>query len=86
MPLQTQTMSKRPIWIDKIDAALERMGQSRYWLANRIGKHPSRLSQWSNGQGEPDMTLALQIARILDVPLEWLADDEATSPPPPARS
>lgn len=42
---------------------------------------PNRVSKWKSGQGEPTARQALRIARVLRVPLEWLADEEAGDEP-----
>jgi transcriptional regulator with XRE-family HTH domain len=42
----------------------------------------NRISKWLDGQGEPTARQALRLARVLDVPMDWLVDDEADVPPP----
>lgn len=42
----------------------------------------NRISKWLDGQGEPTARQALRLARVLSVPLEWLADDAQEVPPP----
>jgi transcriptional regulator with XRE-family HTH domain len=50
-------------------------------LATMIGAHPSRLSEWKNDEGKPSIAQALRMARVLDVSLDYLADDSMDEPP-----
>lgn len=42
----------------------------------------SSMSNWWKGKYRPDLESALRIARALDVPLDYLADDALDDPPP----
>jgi transcriptional regulator with XRE-family HTH domain len=43
----------------------------------------NRISKWLDGQGEPTARQALRLSRVLEIPLDWLIDDEQDVPPPP---
>jgi hypothetical protein len=45
----------------------------------------NRISEWKDGQGEPMLRRAYRMARLLEVPLEHLADDALEEPPAPAE-
>jgi transcriptional regulator with XRE-family HTH domain len=62
-------------YLEKIDDALRRRLLKRADLARLTGFSPSRISKWFNGQGKPDLYQAAKMARVLDVPLEYLTDD-----------
>lgn len=52
-----------------------------------LAKLPSnRISKWAAGQGEPTVSQAFRIARILNVDLSWLADEETDTQAPPLHS
>jgi transcriptional regulator with XRE-family HTH domain len=56
-------------------------------LARALGGVPkSTMSNWWNGVNKPDLETALKMARILNVPLDFLADDSLDDPPPPGLS
>lgn len=41
----------------------------------------NRISKWAGGTGEPTASQALRLARLFNVPLEWLCDDAAEGQP-----
>lgn len=50
-------------------------------LSRLTGIYAARLSEWTTGEkGKPSLKQAFLIARALDVPLEYLADDEQDQP------
>lgn len=52
-------------------------------LAQQIGLSPTAVNRLKNGEtDDPGVSKLLAIARALDVPLEWLADDTQEWPPP----
>jgi transcriptional regulator with XRE-family HTH domain len=44
-------------------------------LAEAAGVAPPRITAWKQGEGGPKIGQALKLARVLGVPLEYLADD-----------
>lgn len=68
--------------VEKILAILEDRRLSMSALEAMAGLPRGRVQKWGIGQGEPSLSAAWRISRALDVPLEWLADDRATMPPP----
>jgi transcriptional regulator with XRE-family HTH domain len=58
--------------------------QADLWRAVKKKVSRTTVSNWFNGVSRPDMDTALLIARALDVPLDYLADDAQDEPP--ARS
>lgn len=51
-------------------------------LARMIGVDPARLSEWKKDVGKPSIDHAFRMARLLDVPLDYLADDSLDEPVP----
>lgn len=71
----------------KLSEKLKRICGERGWgQSNLLGFVPdvtkSTMSNWYQGKYKPDLESALRLARGLNVPLDWLADDEADYPPP----
>jgi len=68
--------------IEKIEKLLAAKG----WKQNAFEKAAvlaeNRISEWKDGEGEPTLRQALRIARLLQVPLEYLADDSLDEPLP----
>lgn len=57
----------------RIKQARETSGLSKSALARRLGVHPSTCIQWeSPGGTSPSMKHLVEVAKILDVNLEWL--------------
>jgi transcriptional regulator with XRE-family HTH domain len=69
-------------------AKIDRILRDRRWsqadLQRAAGLAETRMSKWRAGQGEPSASQALRIARAINVPLEWLVNDEAPDEPPAA--
>jgi transcriptional regulator with XRE-family HTH domain len=66
--------------IEKIERALIERGLTQGALERAALLPENKLSKWKAG-GEPSLSQGLRIARILDVPLAWLADDAQGWPP-----
>lgn len=49
-------------------------------LAEVIGVVQTHIAKWEGGGGRPYYDQALKLARALDVPVEYLIDDEMESP------
>jgi transcriptional regulator with XRE-family HTH domain len=61
---------------------LEGTGMDQGELESAALLSHGRVSKWKKGIGQPTAKQALRIARILNVPLEWLVDEEAGETPP----
>jgi transcriptional regulator with XRE-family HTH domain len=72
---------------------LEKLCRKRRWkqaaLMNAVNDHcrddpvsKSTVSRWLNGEGKPFDQWALALARALEVPLDYLADDAQEDPLP----
>lgn len=68
--------------IERIEKLREALGLKQHELETRAELSRHRVSTWANGTGEPTARQALRIARVLGVPLEWLADEDAPADPP----
>lgn len=71
----------------KFSEKLKRLcGQRRWGQSNLLEFVPrvtkSTMSNWFSGKYKPDLDSALSIARALEVPLDWLADEDAEFPVP----
>lgn len=67
--------------LEKIEKHLASKGIRQGELAAMVGVLPARISKWKSGEGEPTARQALRIARALDLPLEYLVDDDADELP-----
>lgn len=70
--------------IEKIDKELRRLGITQKDFEARALISQNRMSKWKSGQGEPTAGQLLRISRLLNLPMEYLADDEADSTYPPS--
>lgn len=66
---------------DKIVRRLDRMGKRQSHLVRETNLTQSTISDIMNGKRRPALDQAFAIARALDVPLDYLADDEMEEPP-----
>jgi len=53
---------------------------SQQQLAEKLDISNSLVSNWTKGKGEPSMRELLTLARLLQVPLDYLADDTIDDP------
>lgn len=67
--------------IEKIDDLLRKKGMSQAALERSALLSANRISKWKDEKGEPTGRQALRIARLLDVPVEYLLDDDMEEPP-----
>ncbi len=61
--------------VEKIEKLLSDRGWKQIDLAEAIGVSKQRVSQWMQGTGQPKPYHLLRMARALNVPMEFLADD-----------
>lgn len=66
--------------LDKIVSLAKQKGISQAALERRAGLPQHRISKWVQGQGQPSAAAALAIARLLDVSLDYLVDDDQDRP------
>jgi transcriptional regulator with XRE-family HTH domain len=71
---------------EKITRRLGELDLSQTDLASHIKKAQSRISKWIGGTGHPEPEILLQIARFLEVPVEYLCDPQMADPEGGARS
>lgn len=70
---------------EKLQLLFERAGWSDREVSRRVGGvSPTTVGRWKTGQTEPRLSEAARLARVLGVPLSWLADDTQDEPPRPA--
>jgi transcriptional regulator with XRE-family HTH domain len=67
----------------KIVLLIERTGLTQADIARAAGVHPSRITELKAGKYSPPLPVALRIARVFQVPLEYLADGGQDDVPPP---
>jgi transcriptional regulator with XRE-family HTH domain len=78
--LRGGTRMNRP---DRIRIARRRAGFSQDVLARRVGVQRSAVANWESASGSnPSSTNFERLARILDVPYEWLATGRGGMAPP----
>ena len=63
--------------VEKILTLLEQRGWTQGYFESMAGLSANRISKWKNDQGEPTLRQGLRMARLLGVPIEYLADDQA---------
>lgn len=68
--------------VDKIVMLAEARGWDQGELESRAGLARGRISKWKADQGEPSAKQALRMARLLNVSMEYLADDDLDEPAP----
>jgi transcriptional regulator with XRE-family HTH domain len=68
--------------VAKIQHLLRDRGLHQAEFEPLAGLPKGRVSKWAGGQGEPTARQALRMARLLNVPLDYLADDDLDEPPP----
>lgn len=66
----------------KLTTYLQKNGVSQQQLAILTGLEESKISRLVTGKSKPFLADGLAIARALDLPLVWLADDTQPWPPP----
>jgi transcriptional regulator with XRE-family HTH domain len=67
--------------VEKLEAVLRARGLTQSSFEKLASLSENRISKWKNDQGEPTVRQALRMARILDVPLDYLADDDLNDLP-----
>lgn len=70
----------------KLRMLLKRRRISQEILASEIGVSQNKVSLWANGRNLPDIREAAAIARVLDVDVNYLADDGLDEMPKPTLS
>jgi transcriptional regulator with XRE-family HTH domain len=67
--------------VEKLEMALRSKGLTQGSFERLAMLSENRISKWKNNQGEPTVRQALRMARLLDLPLDYLADDEVDEEP-----
>ncbi len=60
-------------------------GKNKSALAEEVGLRAAAVSDIINKGHEPKSATALKLARVLNVPLDWLVDDDRDDYPPPEQ-
>lgn len=69
--------------LEKILAAARREGMNQAAFERWAGLPQGRVSKWRGGQSEPTWAQIVGWAREFGLSLDFLADDDLDSPPPP---
>lgn len=72
-------------FVDKLQkhAALLKLAQKD--IAHELGDlNPTTVNRWFKGKAKPSFDEGFALARLLDVSLDYLADDDLDEPPPQA--
>lgn len=67
----------------KLNQILDRKGWTVATLADAMSPHAGRSTvyNWASGKRSPKIKEAHALSVVLEIPLEWLADDEIDLPP-----
>lgn len=68
----------------RMKAARERMRMTQPIVAKEFGVKVQAVSNWERDVDSPGIDRLMPLARLLEVPVEWLL--EGKGPPPPAKS
>ena len=69
---------------DKLARSIAERGWSQGDLLKRLPSgSKATLSRWFSGENEPKLSDAFHLARVLELPLSYLADDSQDQPPAP---
>lgn len=65
----------------KLDQKIARLRKERGWsqseLGERVGVHIAHLSRLENGKSQPSVELLQKLARVFEVTMDYLVDEEA---------
>jgi transcriptional regulator with XRE-family HTH domain len=61
---------------DRLRAAMKAKGLGVYGLARALKVSPNAIYKWIQGRRVPQFRIAVALARVLDVSVEWLAGGE----------
>jgi transcriptional regulator with XRE-family HTH domain len=64
---------------EKLRNRMKELRLSQERVALHMDVHQTMVGRWTRGQNIPDVNQAFKLAKLLDVPLEDLADDEVES-------
>lgn len=67
--------------VQKIKSLIDEKGLQQVDFEPLAGLPKGRFSKWLNGQGEPTARQAFEMARVLNVPVDFLLDDEQDKAP-----
>lgn len=70
--------------VDKIKAALESKGWTQSAFEKLALLSENKISKWKDDKGRPTAQEALRMARLLEISVEYLIDDDQEEPPRPA--
>ena len=70
---------------EKILKRMEERGHSQIWLASRVGTSATQVGRWLDLKKDqrgsrPSYRELLMLARVLELPLEYLCDDSCDDP------
>ncbi|MCR8884866.1 helix-turn-helix transcriptional regulator [Phocaeicola plebeius] len=58
--------------LNRIKVVLAERDLNNKWLANKIGKDPATVSKWVTNTTQPSLQVLLEIATVLEVPVQEL--------------
>lgn len=67
--------------LEKILQAAKQRGITQQILEQSAALARNRISKWKADQGEPSWHEVVRLARVVDLPLDYLADDSADTAP-----
>lgn len=56
-------------------------GYSQQYVAEALHLSQNQVSKWESGKNTPHLNQMCELARLFDVPLDYLADDDLDEPP-----
>lgn len=58
--------------INRLKVVLAEKKKTNKWLCEQLGVNPSTVSKWCTNSSQPDITILLKIAKLLNVELNEL--------------
>ncbi len=58
--------------LNRLKVVLVENKKTSRWLANELGKNPSKVSKWSTHVSQPDLQTLHRIAKLLDIDVKTL--------------
>lgn len=69
-------------YLERLEQVLDARGITWKEIAKHLQIWPNKISKWKSGQGHPRFDQVVLICKIVDIPLDWLAEEDPEVPAP----